>query len=111
MMREFREKVATPALSQLQPIPRELVGGSRGFMVQIARDNSHNSLCYEMRLSFALAIGAASERHLRLWLPLNRADLRPMIERGDCRTLFKHAAEAKGSISELMINVADITEL
>lgn len=110
-MREFQEKVVVPALRQLQPIPRELVGGPRGFMVQIARDNSHNSLCYEMRLSFALTIGATFERNLRLWLSLDRADLRPMIERADRRSLFKHVAEVKGSTAALMIKIADITEL
>lgn len=80
-------------------------------MVQIAHDNSHNSLCYEMRLSFALTIGAAFERNLRLWLSLDRADLRPMIERADRRSLFKYIAEVKGSTAALMIEAADITEL
>lgn len=110
-MREFRAKIITPALSKLQPIPRELVGGTRGSRVQIARDNSHNSLCYEMRLSFALTIGAAFERNLRLWLSFGLAELRPVIERADRRSLFKHVAEMKGPIAALKIESADIIEL
>jgi len=110
-MREFREKVIAPALTQLQPIPRELIGGTRGSMVQIARDNSHNSLCYEMRLSFALTIGAAFERNLRLWLSFGLAELRPVIERADRRSLFKHVADMKGPTAALKIESADIIEL
>lgn len=110
-MREFRAKVIAPALSQLQPIPRELVGGTRGSRVQIACDNSHNSLCYEMRLSFALTIGAAFERSLRLWLSFGLAELKPVLERADRRSLFKHVAEIKGPIAALKIESADIVEL
>lgn len=110
-MREFREKVVTPALNQLQPIPRDLVGGPRAFMTHIARDNSHNSLCYEMRLSFALTIGTAFERNLRLWLSLGREELRPMIERANRTGLFQYVAELKGSNAASMIEAADLVEL
>jgi len=49
-MREFQDKVVAPSLGRLQPIPRELIGAPNSYLAQIARDNSHNSLCYEMRL-------------------------------------------------------------
>jgi hypothetical protein len=88
-MREFRAKVIAPTLSQLQPIHRERIDAKRRSMVQIARDNSHNSLCYEMRLSFALTIGAAFERNLRLWLLFGLSEHRPVIERVVRRSLFK----------------------
>lgn len=110
-MREFRKKVVAPALSQLQPIPRELVGGPRLFMTQTAHDNSHNSLCYEMRLSFALTIGAAFERNLRLWLSLGREELRPIIEGANRTRLFKHVAELKGPNAESIIQAVDLVEL
>lgn len=110
-MRELRAKVIAPALKQLQPIPRELVGGARRTMVQIASDNGHNSLCYEMRLSFALTIGAAFERNLRLWLSFGLAELRPVIERADRKSLFKHVAKMKGPIAASKIESADIIEL
>lgn len=110
-MREFREKVVAPALNQLQPIPRELVGGPRASMIQIARDNSHNSLCFEMRLSFALTIGAAFERNLRLWLSLGRGEFRPMIERANRTSLFRYVAEFKGPNAASMIQAADFVEL
>ncbi|MCK4205434.1 hypothetical protein J3U99_11715 [Brucella pituitosa] len=80
-------------------------------MVQIACDNSHNSLCYEMRLSFALTIGAAFERNLRLWLSFGQGELKQVIERADRRSLFKHVAEIKGPIAALKIESADIIEL
>lgn len=110
-MREFREKVVSPALSQLQPIPSELVGGPKAYMTDIARDNSHNALCYEMRLSFALTIGAAFERNLRLWVSLGRDELRPEIERANRPTLFKLVAELKGTKAASMIQVTDVFEL
>lgn len=110
-MREFREKVVAPALSQLQPIPRKSVGGPRGFMTHIARDNSHNSLCYEMRLSFALTIGAAFERNIRLWLSLGREEFRSIIERANRTSLFKYVADLKGSNAGSLIQAADLVEL
>jgi hypothetical protein len=110
-MREFRAKVIAPTLSQLQPIHRERIDAKRRSMVQIAHDNSHNSLCYEMRLSFALTIGAAFERNLRLWLLFGLAEHRPVIERADRRSLFKLVADMKGPVAALKIESGDIIEL
>lgn len=45
-----------PALCRLQSVPRDQIGAPNRYLTQIARDNSHNSLCYEMRLSFALGV-------------------------------------------------------
>lgn len=110
-MREFREKVVAPALRHLQPIPSELVGGPKAYLTDVARDNSHNALCYEMRLSFALTIGAAFERNLRLWLSLGRDELRREIERANRPTLFKLVAEVKGTKAGSLIQVTAVCEL
>lgn len=50
-------------------------------------------------------------KKLRLWLSLDQADLRPMIERADRKRLFKQAAEVKRLTAALKIKAADITEL
>lgn len=110
-LRELQAKVVAPVLSQLRPIPHDLVGGPKGFLVQIAQDNSHNSLCYEMRLSFALTIGAAFERNLRLWLSVGQADLRPFIERADRIRLVKHVTAVKGLAASELIQAVDLIEL
>lgn len=110
-MREFRDKVVAPALYKLQPIADEAIGGSKGYMVQIARDNGHNSLCYEMRLSFALTIGATFERSLRLWLSLGSAEVRPQIERANRTSLIKHIAEIRGASCSSMVQTAVLAEL
>lgn len=110
-MCEFREKVVASALNQLRPVPREQVGGPTASISQIAHNNSHNSLCYEMRLSFALTIGAAFERNLRLWLSLGREELRPKIERANRTSLLKYFAELKGPCVASILQSADIVEL
>jgi hypothetical protein len=110
-MREFREKVVSPALVQLVPIPRDLIGGPKKFLTHIARDNSHNSLCYEMRLSFALTIGAAFERNIRLWLSLRNEELRSKIESSNRVSLFEWVAELKGPHAALAAQNAVLVEL
>lgn len=94
-MRDFRDKVVVPSLVRLQPIPRDLLGAPNRYLTQIARDNSHNSLCYEMRLSFALTIGAAFERNLRLWL-IQRSELEASkVERANRQSLFQYVSDLK----------------
>ena len=101
-MREFQDKVVAPSLGRLQPIPRELIGAPNSYLAQIARDNSHNSLCYEMRLSFALTIGAAFERNLRLWLVLRSEVAAARIERANRQTLFQYVRDLGGSRAAVM---------
>ena len=86
-----------PALSRLQPVPRDQIGAPNRYLTQIARDNSHNSLCHEMRLSFALTIGAAFERNLRLWLVLRSDVSASKIERANRQALFKYVSDLRGS--------------
>lgn len=110
-LREFQLKVMAPVLERLQPIPPALMGGPQRYMVQIARDNGHNALCYEARLSFALTVGATFERYLRLWLSLASPDLRLKIERADRSTLIAFVEELKGPAVATRAQCADLIEL
>ena len=110
-MRELQRKVVAPALGQLLPIPRELVGGQMRYRTQIARDNSHNSLCFEMRLSFALSIGATFERNVRLWLAQGQEELRPKIEKADRTRLYQYVAELKGPSAASACQEPELSEL
>jgi hypothetical protein len=66
----FYVKVVQPALKEFAP--GNDVKGSETTDLEVfleaARQNTHNSLCYEMRRAFALVIGALFERQLRFWL-------------------------------------------
>lgn len=110
-MRELRTRVVAPVLDRLQPIPSALVGGPKGYLVQIARDNGHNALCYEARLNFALTVGATFERNLRLWLSLSSTDLRSKIERADRQALILLIEKLKGSARAAMAASPDLIEL
>lgn len=72
--------VIAPTLEKLVPISQEQVGDPKKHLVQIARDNGHNELCYETRLSLALTMGAMFERRLRFWMsktfPENATEIR-----------------------------------
>ena len=112
-MREFMDQVVTPSLGRLQPVPGELIGAPNRYLTQIARDNSHNSLCYEMRLSFALTVGATFERNLRLWLVLRSEFAAERIERAKRQTLFQYVSDLKGLRAETLQdeNLLELWEL
>lgn len=80
----FYERVVIPALQeltpQLTPSGRSLDEGETSFL-ELARINTHNALCYEARNSFALSLGAAYERQIRLWLSHTAKDRRKEIEK------------------------------
>ncbi|KPB00681.1 hypothetical protein [Ahrensia marina] len=110
-MREFKEKVVAPAISQLELIPHEMVGGKKKHLIQITRDNSHNSLCYEMRLGFALIIGATFERGLRFWVSIDEPRLRSEIEMSSRAKLNEYVGNLKGSKVAAMLETDDLREL
>lgn len=75
-------KVIQPALAEFAPsvdvnTPGETPSANR--FLEYARINTHNLLCYELRRTFALALGALFERQLQLWLsekmPTKKADV------------------------------------
>jgi|ERR1700733_6021255 len=66
----FYIRVIQPALAEFVPTD-DIVGGETSELEEFlerARVNTHNALCYEMRRTFALIIGALFESQLRSWL-------------------------------------------
>jgi hypothetical protein len=62
-------RVIQPALAELAPTG-DVVGEATDIdeYLEGARINTHNSLCHELRRTFALILGALFERQLRSWL-------------------------------------------
>lgn len=109
--KRFFERVVTPVLSELKPIPPAEVGGNRRFLIQIARDNSHNALCYEARLSFALTMGAGFERQLRFWLIRIAPQQRHAVERANFANLIGLLHEIASLDLNALPEAADLHEL
>jgi hypothetical protein len=107
----FQARVVRPVLQDLAPIPPEAIGGPRKTLVQTARDNSHNQLCYMARLSFALTIGAAYERNLRLWLTLAAPGRREAIQRAGRPALIGHLQQLKAIDLSKLDSAGDLAEL
>jgi hypothetical protein len=64
-------KVIQPALAEFAPtVDVDIVGETTDIdqFLEHARINTHNSLCHELRRTFALILGALFERQLRFWL-------------------------------------------
>ena len=66
----FYLKVIQPALAEFMPTDDVLGGKTTDIdaFLERARVTTHNALCYEMRRTFALIVGALFERQLRSWL-------------------------------------------
>ena len=66
----FYSRVVFRTLSDLvpEPLPGNPVTNDLDQFLDRARIATHNGLCVEARNAFALTMGAAFERHLRLWL-------------------------------------------
>lgn len=109
--KQFFKRVITPVLAELRPIPPEEVGGPRKFRIQIARDNSHNALCYEARLSFALTMGAVFERQLRFWLICSAKPQRRALETANFANLIVLLREIKSLDLNALPEVVDLREL
>jgi hypothetical protein len=107
----FLDRVVVPTLAALVPIPPDKVGGPRRFLVQIARDNSHNDLCYEARLAFAMTMGAAFERQLRLWLSQAAPDRATEIRKSDFAGLLALLATLRSADFRVAPEAADLIEL
>lgn len=107
----FFDRVVAPALAELKPMPREEVGGPHKFITQIATDNSHNALCYEARLSFALIMGATFERQLRFWLAATAKQQRYVIEKSNFEKLTILLREIKSLDLNALPEGADLQEL
>lgn len=110
-MERFQTEVVAPVLEKLVPIPNTSRGGPRRTIVQTARDNSHNSLCYTARLSFALTLGAAFERNLRFWLGQADPLRREAIHRAARPGLLAYLRDLKRIDLDRTPMAADLSEL
>src|SRR4051812_14608850 len=79
----FYSRVICPTLAELVPEPAPLGGVTTDMNVFLdaARIGTHNALCAEARMAFALTMGAGFERHLRLWLVQRLPDERKALQR------------------------------
>lgn len=103
----FYIKVLQPALQEFTPTDY-VVGLEACDMedfLEAARRNTHNSLCYEMRRTFALIIGALFERQLRSWLSGKMPNATKQIEKDKWPQLIKRVQTTIGAIG------TDMTDL
>jgi hypothetical protein len=112
----FYSRVIYPALTEFAPGP-DVTGGVAPDLDTFfarAQAHTHNALCWEMRRTFGLTIGAMFERQLRFWLvshaPKRRAEiekavslagLEPLI--GELRGVTLEGAGSAGAIRELWL--------
>lgn len=79
----FYSRVVVPTLAGLEPEPAPAGGVTDDIDVFLdaARVGTHNALCAEARIAFALTLGAAFERHLRSWLAQATPSDRRLIQK------------------------------
>jgi hypothetical protein len=90
--------VVQPALAEFVPTD-DVVGVETADIeafLESARGNTHNALCYEMRRTSALTIGAMFERQLRSWLSGKMPAARKKVEKEKWPALVKRAETAVG---------------
>jgi|SRR5882724_10010114 len=67
--------------------------------LELARINTHNSLCHELRRTFALVLQALFERQLRFWLSGKMPDKKESIEKASWPHLIRLVNCVDGSIT------------
>ena len=107
----FYVRVIRPALMEFAPA--EDVFGFETTDLEVfleaASQHTHNALCYEMRRTFALVIGALFERQLRLWLSgITPGDAKE-IEKNTWLALIERAKVAVGAT--IIMEIADLETL
>lgn len=94
----FYIRVVQPALEEF--VPADDVDGIEAAdieaFLETARIHTHNALCYEMRRTFALTIGALFERQLRSWLLGKMPDAAKAIEEENWTDLIKRTEVVVG---------------
>jgi hypothetical protein len=78
----FFFKIIHPALIEFEPGPDQPRGefSDMDAFLDSCAAATHNALCFEMRRTFSLTIGALFERSLRFWLTSGAPHLRKKIE-------------------------------
>lgn len=110
----FYSRVVHRTLVSLEPEAVPDPGEVSDFdaFLEAARIGTHNALCGEARIAFALTMGAAFERHLRFWLATMQPDARQAAQgqRGWKGIAARVSALAGTDIANLPIAI-DIEEL
>lgn len=95
----FYVRVMQPALMEFAPAD-DVIGletSDLEVFLEAARQNTHNALCYEMRRTFALVIGALFERQLRSWLSGKTPTAAKKIEKERWSDLIERARVQVGA--------------
>lgn len=93
-------RVIQPALAEFAPAG-DVVGQATDIdeYLEGARINTHNSLCHELRRTFALILGALFERQLRYWLAEKLPTEKNHVEKVNWPGLIKLLDRIDSSIS------------
>jgi hypothetical protein len=98
----FYSKVICPALMEFVP-GADITGGiapDENTFFARAKAHTHNALCWEIRRTFGLTIGAMFERQLRSWLASHAPECRDEIENPSLRNLERLTAQIRGVVLE-----------
>jgi hypothetical protein len=109
----FFIRVIRPALGNFAPgpdVPGGIVDDMDTFLDR-AKAATHNALCYEMRRTFGLTIGALFERQLRFWLGHGAPSERARIESARFPSLGPLITELRGISLASSGRAADLNEL
>jgi hypothetical protein len=109
----FHKRVIELALAEFTPGP-DVEGGdapSLDVFLEKAQTTTHNALCWEMRRTFGLTIGAMFERQLRQWLAHHAPTHRIEIEKAHLPKLERLIAQIRGITLEEAGVANDIREL
>jgi len=95
-------KVIQPALAEFAPtVDVDIVGETTDIdqFLELARINTHNLLCQELRRTFALVLGALFERQLRFWLSEKMPTDKETVENARWPQLVSRVNCVDGSIT------------
>ena len=109
----FYGKVIHPALVEFTPGP-DVTGGVTSDLdtfLDRAQAHTHNALCWEMRRTFGLTIGAMFERQLRFWIVNGAPERRNEIEMSRLPNLKLLIEKIRGITLEDAGVAEDIDEL
>jgi hypothetical protein len=112
-IQRFYISVINPALTEFAPGP-DVTGAVAPDLdtgLDMARAHTHNALCWEMRRTFGLTIGAMFERQLRFWLASRAPERRDEIEEAPLPKLKRLIGQVRGVTLEDAGVADDVREL
>jgi hypothetical protein len=105
-------KVIQPALAEFAPNNANIVEEPRNIdeFWDNARMITHDSLCYELRRTFALVLGALFERQLRFWLSEKLSSKKKNVEKAKWPELvgFINCVDSSITTNPLMEDLEDL---